>query len=35
MPLLCNTFPAISPWNIWDLETGVFDLLVRAAEKKE
>jgi len=32
LPLLMHTYPSISPWNVWDLEGDVFELLVNAAK---
>lgn len=34
LPLLMHTYPAISPWNVWDLETEVFELLIMAAKSE-
>jgi len=33
LPLLCHTYPGITPWNIWDLDAEILDDLIKAAQQ--
>jgi len=28
LPLLMHVYPGVTPWNVWDLDADVFDLLL-------
>lgn len=34
LPLLMHTYPAVSPWNVWDLTGEEFDLLLSFAKQE-
>jgi hypothetical protein len=34
LPLLMHTYPSVTPWNVWDLDAEVFDLLLTAANNR-
>jgi hypothetical protein len=34
LPLLMHTYSGVTPWNVWDLESDVFDLLLTAANNR-
>jgi hypothetical protein len=34
LPLLMHTYSGVTPWNVWNLESDVFDLLLTAANNR-
>ena len=34
LPLLMHNYPSITPWNVWDLDSDVFELLLTAVNNR-
>lgn len=34
LPLLMHNYPSITPWNVWDLDSDMFELLLTAVNNR-